>query len=132
MNPDSSSGIYVTSSVESQCRLIYHNLNMKEEQKIKNTKVNALKSSARMNLHATLFAKLVANLLNYMVASGDPSTPLLQVLLSLSTDITNYSYQHIGGKMDEFLDMNTQTVASAIVRKWVDSICVMGSDACVS
>ena len=34
MNPDSSSGIYVTASVESQCRLISHNQKMKEEKKI--------------------------------------------------------------------------------------------------
>ena len=39
-NPDSSSGIYVTTSVEAQCRLISQNRNMKEEENIKNTKVN--------------------------------------------------------------------------------------------
>ena len=53
MNPDSSSGIYVTASAEAQCRLIAHNRKMKEEDKIKNTKVNALKRAARMNLRAT-------------------------------------------------------------------------------
>ena len=55
MNPDSSSGIYVTASVEAQCRLIAQNRKMKEEEKIKNTKVNALKRDARMNLRATSF-----------------------------------------------------------------------------
>ena len=43
MNPDSSAGIYVTASVEAQSRLIAQNRNMKEEENIKNTKVNALK-----------------------------------------------------------------------------------------
>ena len=68
MNPESSSGIYVTASVEAQCRLIAQNRKMKEEENIKNTKVNALKRAALMNLRATPYAKLVANLPNDMMA----------------------------------------------------------------
>ena len=59
-------------------------------------------------------------------------TPLLQVLLSLTTDIIKDLYQNIGRKMGEFLDLKKQTVAEAIVRKWGERICVMGSDACIS
>ena len=66
------------------------------------------------------------------MASEDPSTPLLQVLLYLSTDIIKDSYQHLGGKMGEFPDMKKRTVAEAIVRKWGEKIYVMGSDASVS
>ena len=55
MNPDSSAGIYVTASVESQCRMIADNRKMKEEEKIKNSNVNALKRAARINLRATYF-----------------------------------------------------------------------------
>ena len=84
-----------------------------------------------MNLRATLFAKLVANLPNDMMASEDPSTPLLQVLLSLSTDIIKDSYQNLGGKMGELPDLKKRTVAEVIVRKWDERICVMGSDASV-
>ena len=131
MNPDSSAGIYVTASVEAQCRMIAENWNIKEEEKIKNSKVNALKRAARMNLRATSFTKLVANLPNYMMASEDPSAPLLQVLLSLSTDIIKDSYQHLGGKMGELLDLKKRTVAEAIMRKWGERIWVMGSDASV-
>ena len=87
MNPDSSAGIYVTASMEAQCRMIAENRKIKEEEKIKNSKVNALKRAARINLRATSFAKLLDNLPNDIMASEDPSTPLLQVLLSLSTDI---------------------------------------------
>ena len=85
-----------------------------------------------MNLRVTSFAKLVTNLPNDMVASEDPSTPFLQVLLSLSTGIIKDSYQNLGGNMGELPDLKKQTVAEAIVRKWGESICVMGSDACVS
>ena len=61
---------------------------MKEEEKIKNVKVNALKRAACMNQRAKSFAKLVANLPNDMMASEGPSNPLfLQVLLYLSTYI---------------------------------------------
>ena len=67
-----------------------------------------------------------------MMASEEPSTPLLQVILSLSTGIIKDAYQNLGGKMGEFPDMKKRTVASAIVRKWGERICVMGSDACVS
>ena len=67
-----------------------------------------------------------------MMASEDPSNPLLQVLPSLSTDIIKDSYQHIGGKMVELPDLKKRTVAEAIVRKWGERICVMESDACVS
>ena len=69
MNPDSSVGIYVTASVESQCRMIDENRKIKEEEKIKNSKVNALKRAARMNLRATSFAKLIPNLPNDIMAS---------------------------------------------------------------
>ena len=131
MNPDSSSGTYVTASAEAQCRLIARNQKMKEEEKINNTKLNALKRAARMNQCATLFAKLVANLPDDIMASEDNSTPLLQVLLSLSTDIIKDSYQHIGGKMGELPDLKKRTVAEAIVWKWGGRICVMVSDACV-
>ena len=75
MNPGYSAGMYVTASVEAQCRLIAQNRKMKEEQKIKNKKVNALKRAARTNLRATSFAKLVANLQNDMMASEDPPPP---------------------------------------------------------
>ena len=118
MNPDSSAGIYVTASVESQCRIIAENQKIKEEEKIKKSKVNSLKRSARMNLHATSFAKLIDNLPNYIMASEDPSTSLLQVLLSLSTDIIKESYHHLGGKMGELPDLKKRTVAEAIMQKW--------------
>ena len=100
---------------------------MKEEEKINNTKVNALKRAARMNQHAKSFTKLVANLPNYMMASEEPSTPLLlQVLLSLSTDIIKESYQNLGRKMGELPDIKKRTVAAAIVRKWGERIWLMG------
>ena len=132
MNPDSSAGIYVTASVEARCRLIAQNRKMKEEEKIKNTKVNALKRAARINQRTASFAKLVAYLPNDMMASEENSTPLLQVLLSLSTEIIKESYQHLGGKMGELPDLKKRTVSEAIVQKWGERICVMGSDACVS
>ena len=132
MNPESSAGIYVTASVEAQCRMIAQNRKIKEEENINNTKVNALKRATRMNLRATSFAKLVSNIPNDTMASEDPSTPLLQVLLSLSTYITKDSYQHLGGKMGDMSDLKKWTVAKAIVRKWGERICVMGSDASVS
>ena len=132
MNPDSSAGIYVTESVEAQRRLIAQNRKMKEEDNIKNTKVIALKRAAHINQRVMPFTKLVANLPNYMMASEDNSTPLLQVLISLSTDTIKDSYQNIGGKMGEFPDLKKRTVAAAIVRDWDEIICVMGSDACVS
>ena len=105
---------------------------MKEEENIKNTKVNALKRSACVNQHATSFAKLVANLPNDMMDSEDNSTPLIQVLLYLSTDIIKDSYQHIDGNMGELPDLKKRTVAAAIVRKWGERICVIGSFTCVS
>ena len=67
-----------------------------------------------------------------IMAYEDPSTPLLQVLLSLSTDTIKDLYQHLGRKMGEFLDLKKRTVAEAIVRKWGERISVMGSDASVS
>ena len=132
MNPDSSAGIYVTASVEAQYRMIADNRKIKEEEKTKNSKVNALKRAACINLRATSFAKILANLPNDIMASEDPSTPLLQVLLSLSTNIIKDSYQHLGGNMGELPDLKKRTVAEAIVRKWGERISVMGSDASVS
>ena len=84
--------------------------------------VNALKRAAHINLRATSFAKLLASLPNDIMASEDPSTHLLQVLLSLSTDIIKDSYQHLGGKMGELPDLKKRTVAEAIMRKWGERI----------
>ena len=84
MNPDYSDRIYVTASVEDQCILIAQNWKMKEEGKIKNTKVNILKMAAHMNQRANSFEKIVDNIPNDMMDFEDPSTPfILQVLLSL-------------------------------------------------
>ena len=112
--------------------MIAENRKIKEEEKIKNSKINALKRAARINLRATSFAKLLANLPNDIMDSEDPSTPLLQVLLSLSTDIIKDSYQHLGVKMGELPDLKKRTVAEVIVRKWGERICVMGSEASLS
>ena len=72
---------------------------MKKEEKIKNTKVNALKKAARINQRDRSSTKRFANLPNDMMASEENSTSILQVLLSLSTDIIKDSYQHLDGKM---------------------------------
>ena len=69
MNPDSSAGIYVNESVEAHHRLVDQDRDMKEEERIKNTKVNSLKMFARTNQCAKSFAKLVTNLPNDMMAS---------------------------------------------------------------
>ena len=85
---------------------------MKEEEIIKNTKVNALKRASRINQRAKSFEKLVANFSNDTMASEDPSTTLLlQLLLSLSTDIIKDSYQHLGGNMGELTDLRKRTAA---------------------
>ena len=131
MNSASSAGIYVTASVEAQCKIIAENRKIKEEEKINNSKVNSLKRASHMNLRTPSFAKLVSNLPNDIMASEDPSTPLLQVFLSLSTDIIKESYQHLVRKMCELPDLKKRTVAEAILWKWGERISVMGNDASV-
>ena len=102
---------------------------MKEEEKIKNTKANALKRAAHMNQRAKSFAKLFANIPNEMMASEETSTPiLLQFLLSLSTEIIKNSYHNLGVKMSELPDLKKWAVAAEIVRKWGERIWVMGRD----
>ena len=49
---------------------------MKDEEKIKNTKVNALKRAAHTNKRAKSFAKLVTNLPNDTMTSKEPSTSI--------------------------------------------------------
>ena len=84
INPESSSGIYVTASVEADCRSIAHNWKVKEKDKIKNININALKRATRMNQYENSFAKrceITVNLPNDIIDSENPSTPLLQFLL---------------------------------------------------
>ena len=53
-----------------------------------------------------------------MMAYEDPYTHLLlQVLLSLSTDIIKDSYQHLSENMGEWPDLKKRTVAAAFLRK---------------
>ena len=85
-----------------------------------------------MNQHAKLFIKHVTNLQKYMMASENPSTPLLlQVILSLSTDSMKNSYQHLDGNMGELTDLKNRVLTAAIMCKWFEKIWVMGRDACV-
>ena len=44
MKPDSSAGIYVTTSVEAECHMLFQNQKMQEEEKKRTPKVNALKN----------------------------------------------------------------------------------------
>ena len=133
MNPESSAGIYVTASVESQCRLIDWNQKMKEEENTKKTKVNDLKRASCMNQRAKSFAKLVANLPNDTMVYEDPSTPfLLQILLSLSNNIITDYYRHLGRNMGDLPGLKKRKVAAAIVRKWGERIWVMGIEANLS
>ena len=107
INPYSSAGIYVTASVEAECRLIARNRKMKEEEKIKMIKLNALKRAARMNQRGNLFVKLceeTTKLPNDMMAYEYPSTTLIQLLLSLSINIVKDSYQHLGGNIGQLPD----------------------------
>ena len=53
-----------------------------------------------------------------MNTSEDPSNPLLQVLLSLSTDTIKGVFNHFGGNISELSDQNKYTVMAEIVRKW--------------
>ena len=53
--------------------MIAENRKIKEEENIKNSKVNALKRAGCMNLRATSFAKLLANLPNDIMDYEDPS-----------------------------------------------------------
>ena len=65
------------------------------------------------------------------MAYEDPSTPLLQVLLSLSTCIVKDSYKHLGWNMGQLPDQKKRTVAAAIVQKWGERIWIMGGDVCI-
>ena len=91
---------------------------MKEEENIKNLKVNTLKRAANKNQHVKSFAKIfkaAANLPNDIMTYEGPSNSILQVPLSLSTKIVKYSYQHLGGKMGELPDQNKLVAPAAIV-----------------
>ena len=107
---------------------------MKEEGKIKMIKINALKRAARMNQHGKLVAKIyevTAKHPNDMMDYEYPSTPLIQVLVSLPTYTIKDSYHNLGGKTGQFPDHKKRTAAAAIMQKWGESIWVMGWDVCV-
>ena len=63
-----------------------------------------------------------------MIASEDPSTPLLQVLLSISTGIIKDSYHHLGWNMGQLPDKKKRTAAAEIVQKWGESIWIIVVD----
>ena len=89
--------------------------------------LDAMKRSACMNQCRNPLEKLVeatSNPPNDRMDSDDPFTPLIQFLLSLSTNIIKEYYQHIGGKMGEFHDQKKKTIMVAIVWKWGERIWV--------
>ena len=71
-----------------------------QEHKGKCSEKGRLYKSARYVVRETF-----SNLSNDMMASEEKSTPLLQVLIYLTTDIIKDSYQHLGGKMGDFPDL---------------------------
>ena len=59
MKSVSSSGIYVTASVEAECHMISQNRKMQEEENKRTSKVNALKKYARITKRGISFMKLL-------------------------------------------------------------------------
>ena len=77
MNPEYSSGIYVTASVEDECHMIDHNRKMQEKENIITSKVNVLKNSAHITNHGRSFVKILESteeLHRDIKTSEDPST----------------------------------------------------------
>ena len=110
MNPDSSAGIYITASVEAECRMIAQNRKTQEEEKKRPKKLNAFKNSA----HVTKCG--IKNSLQQQPTypatrrlQRTPSTPPLQVLRSLSTDTIKDTFYHLDGKIGELSDQKKRT-----------------------
>ena len=59
MNPDSSSGIYFTVSVQDECHMISQNRKMQEEENKRASKLNPLKKSVRITKSGRSFVKLL-------------------------------------------------------------------------
>ena len=81
-------------------------------------KVNAFKKSARVTKCGRSFTKLLEATAKFpinMNNSDDPSNPLLQVLLSLSTYTIKEYFYHLGRNIGEFPDQNKWMVAVEIV-----------------
>ena len=119
MNLDPSMDIYVTASVKSECHMISQNRNIQEEEKKIASKVNAFKKASLVTKHGRSFAKLLTstfNLLRDTKTSEDPSNPLLQFLLYLSTDTIKEDFYHIGGNISELSNQKKRTVAEEIVQ----------------
>ena len=64
-----------------------------------------------------------------MNTSEEPINPLIQVLLSLSTESNRDAFYHLGGNIGDLSDQNKWTVVLEIVWKWGQRILV--SRACV-
>ena len=73
---------------------------------LKAARITKRKSSSAKLLEAT------AELHRDMNISEDLRNPLLQVLLSLSTNTIKDTFYHLDGKIGEFSDQNKWTVAS--------------------
>ena len=115
MKSVSSSGIYVTASVEAECHMISQNRKMQEEEKKRTSKVNALKKSSHIIKRGRSFAKLLeatSKLHRHMKTSEDPRDPLIQFLLSLYTDSIKKYFYYLGGKIGDLDDQKKWTVAS--------------------
>ena len=112
--------------------MIAQNRKMKKEEKKRASKVNALKKSARITKRGRSFTELLGaadKLPSGTKTSEDPIEPLLQVLLSLSTNTINDSFYHLDRKIGELSNQNKWMVAAYIVWKWGWGI--VGSSACV-
>ena len=89
MDHNSSAGMYVTASVEAECRMIAQNRNIQEGGNKGTSKVNALKKSAHIIKGGSSFAKLLeatSKIPRDKKTSEDPSNPLLKYLICLSTN----------------------------------------------
>ena len=122
LNPVSSSGIYVTSLKEAQCRIVAENRIKQYEVKENMKQYNSVKRAARIINRGISHDNIIS-----AVAKLDSNDSILQAILPISSDTLNEAFIHMGGKIRNVPEIKKQMVVLEIEKRWGQDIIKEGA-----
>ena len=120
-NPDSLSGIYMTSTKEAKFCIVADNRRNRDETKKNAVRVNAVKKLAYIIKRGGSFENILSTLENiwsYTNTLEDSTESVLQVISDLSYDTLKDNLFHLVENISDLLHLKKRTVVVETVKRW--------------
>ena len=125
LNPESSSGIYMTAVKEAQCHIVAKNRRKQDEVKENLKWSNSVKRATRIIKQVISYDNIlsaVAKLLSATNTTEDSAGSILHAIIPLSSDNLNKDFIYMDRKISYFPNLKKRTVALENERRWVKDV----------